>query len=133
MLLAQRLAEQLDLTEPQAETLLALHQFSVMDYEIVDLLNLFPRSKMQERILGPLGKAGWLVFDKLRPKHTTVGANRKAWRVNPDRQALLNAEVEAAQAWVKARLIRVDQAVLELTDELTAPTPPCPDTRQSAA
>tara|TARA_B100000749_G_C18050586_1_gene311244 strand:+ start:63 stop:482 length:420 start_codon:yes stop_codon:yes gene_type:complete len=91
------LLEHYGLSKGQLATLLALLEIPVMDYEVVEILRLYPRGKMRKNVIDPLVKTGWIVEHSLPPKDGNIGASRVAWSLKPDRKVELENKVREAE------------------------------------
>lgn len=113
------LAKHFELKEGQITTLQALLEVSVMDYQVVEMLQLYPRSKMRKNVLDPLRESGWIIFHSLPPANSDVGAPRMAWSLRPDRRVELQQAVSKAEEWAARRLRRGRDAGKRLSCDLS--------------
>lgn len=113
------LTENLGLTVGQVTTLCALLDAPVMDYQIVEILQLYPRSKMRKNVLDPLRTSGWIVFHSLPPANSDVGAPRIAWSLRPERRAELQQIVDKAEEWATGQLRKGRDASKRLSCDLS--------------
>lgn len=109
------LHRQTGLSVSQVETLMTLVDMPVMDYQVVELMTLFPRSKMRRRVLDPLHQQGWIIFHSFPSRNERAGAPRLAWSLNPTRRDEWVKLWEDAERWAekhkrKATLLSEDLA-----------------------
>lgn len=112
------LCENLELSAGQVTTLLALLEVPVMDYHIVEILQLYPRSKMRKNVLDPLRTSGWIIFHSLPPTDSDVGAPRIAWSLRSERSAELQEIVSQAEEWSATQLRKGRAAGVRLASDL---------------
>lgn len=98
------ISEQLGVSLYQAVLLLALRDYPVMNYEISEILKIYPKSKMRKRVLEPLRNAGWIVFYSVSPDNGQVGAPKLAWSLRSDKRAQFEAGIVLAEESMSKRL-----------------------------
>lgn len=79
---------------------MALLEISVIDYEIVQLLKLYPPGRMAANVWEPLHAGGWLVSHSTPPKKGSLGgAPRRAFSLTPSAREKLVLLSKEADAW----------------------------------
>jgi hypothetical protein len=112
------IAQELHVSLSQARTLRALNQIPVMDYRVVEVLDLYPRSKMRKNVLEPLVEGGWVVLHSLTPMNSDSGAPRLAWSIREEQQLRLKNVCESAVDWASRQLRMGTLAGQQLKDEV---------------
>jgi len=93
------IAQELRVPLSHARTLRALNDIPVMDYRIVEMLDLYSRSKMRKNVLEPLRESEWIIMHSLLPAHSKVGAPRLAWTLNQNHRSRLSQVCREAKTW----------------------------------
>lgn len=114
------IAEDFGVTLGQAVTLIVLAEITVMDYEVVEHLNLYPRSKMRANVINPLISKGWIQMHTTSTKDQQrgPGAPRIAWSLKADKKKELELAIKAAQALEQQAQHKARMASESLMDEL---------------
>jgi len=112
------LSQELRVSLSQARTLRALNDLPVMDYRVVEMLDLYSRSKMRKNVLEPLRETGWIVMHSLTPIHSDVGAPRLAWSLRPEQRGKLKEACKSAKGWAQRQLKFGTMVVQQLAHEV---------------
>lgn len=97
------LCDRLGLSRGQVLTLYTLLDLPIMDYEVVETLDIYPRSRMRKMVLDPLLSEGWIVCHSFPPANGHVGASRIAWSLRKERRSELAEVVQEAQVWAEKK------------------------------
>ncbi len=107
-------AEDLEISEPQAHMLVALLDFPAMDYAVSESLGIYSRSKMGTRVLDPLKRKGLLIYHSLPPRKGKSGAPRMAWGFARGGREAVEKIYRKAQLKCEVRVIETEALVSTL-------------------
>lgn len=111
------LCEELKLSKGQIEMLCALNECPVMDFEISEALNLYPRSKMSTAVLKPLQTDGWIILHSISP-NSDSGRPKTVWSLSDEGKARLRTALDYASAKIRLRVQEARRKSGQLASEL---------------